>query len=222
MGRPYELIVFDWEGTLGDPLGYLLNMIDEQACLLGWGPIDRRRARQYLPQGLELTLKKLLPELSTQQTIQWFENIQSSLKNNTKEQCLFEGARRLVSAIQKAGMHLAIATNKGPQSLQKALQATNMSEFFRVTRSAGQVPAKPCPQMLEEIMDAFFLGPEKTLMIGDSVADVEMALATHVECIGIDFYGQQKEVLKSAGALTVFDDYPQIGHFLELVEYLKE
>lgn len=216
MGKPYELIVFDWEGTLGDPLGYLLNAIDEQASLLALGSIERRCARQYLSQGLEFTLKKLLPALSAHQYLQWLENVQRALQANTKDQCLFEGAESLLSSIEQAGMHLAIATNKGPQSLQRAMQMTGVSKFFTVTRSAGQTPAKPCPQMLEEILMAFAVDSHQTLMIGDSVADVEMALALDVKCIGIDFYGQQQEALMRAGAFAVFQNYAQISHFLEL------
>ncbi len=220
MGRPYALIVFDWEGTLGDPLGYLLNIIDEQASLLGLSPIDRQVARQYLSQGLELTLKKLFPDISTQWQVQLLENIQYALQMNTKDQCIFEGAKALVECIQKAGMQLAIATNKGAQSLQRALHVTEMDQFFTVTRSAGQAPAKPCPQMLEEIMAVFSCLANQTLMIGDSTSDVEMANAINVECIGVDFYGHQGEALMHAGALKVFDSYAQVGRFLELTDYL--
>lgn len=216
MERLYELVVFDWEGTLGDPLGYLLNAIDEQASFWGLEPLERSQVRRYVPEGLELALKKIFPNLSTLQYVQLLEDIQRISQLHTKEQCLFEGAKALVSSIQSAGMHLAVATNKGAQSLQKALHATGMDQFFSVTRSAGQVPAKPCPQMLEEIMDIFSIDANRTLMIGDSVSDVEMAVALNVECLGIDFYGHQKDALKAAGAVCVFENYTQISHFLGL------
>ncbi len=216
MERSYDLIVFDWEGTLGDPLGYLLNAIDEQASFWGLDVFDRAQIRRYIPEGLELALKKVFPNLSASQHVQLFENIQNISQMHTKEQCLFEGAEALVASIQKAGIETAIATNKGSQSLQKALQSTGMDKFFSVTRSAGQVPAKPCPQMLEEIMAVFSAVPSRTLMIGDSVSDVEMAQALNVKCLGIDFYGHQKDALKEAGAFEVFENYPQINQFLRL------
>lgn len=214
MGRPYDLIVFDWEGTLSDPLGYLLNIVEEQAACLGLGSLERQRLRRYLPQGLEFALKRICPTLTAQQYTNWLENIQSSLRSSAKEQVLFEGAEACIAAIEQLGIHLAIATNKGPQSLQKALKLTGMLRFFSVTRSAGPVPPKPCPQMLEEIMTIFDVDAHRTLMIGDSVSDIEMALALNVECIGIDFYGHQSEVLTHAGALAVFHDYAQVAHFL--------
>lgn len=221
MGRVYDLIVFDWEGTLGDPLGCILHVIEDQAKIFGFQSFDEHLARKYVMLGLEKALKKIFPTLVLHQYERLLNGVQQAMHSHSKEQCLFSGAMPLVESIHRAGMDLAIATNKGPQALQRALQTTGLDHFFQVTRSAGQVPAKPCPQMLEEIMDVFGASSAKTLMIGDSVADVEMAASVGVECIGVDFYHQQTEALGKAGASHVFDDYDQIGRYLELSDYLN-
>ena len=67
-----------------------------------------------------------------------------------------------------------------------------LSDFFYTTRSASQAPAKPCPQMLEEIMDVCCVSPEQTLVVGDSVSDIEMAKQVNVIAIGVDFYHQNQ------------------------------
>jgi phosphoglycolate phosphatase len=103
--------------------------------------------------------------------------------------------------------------------LQRALQTTGLSHFFTFTRSAGQVPAKPCPQMLEEIIAYWAVEPQATLMIGDSISDIEMAQCVGVDALGVDFYHQQADDLLCAGAIAVFDDYQKIGHYLELPNY---
>jgi len=222
MGRVYDLIVFDWEGTLGDPLGYILHVIEAQAKIFGFQSMNEQVARKYVMLGLEKALKKIFPTLSLHQYERLFNGVQQAMHAQSKEQCLFSGAKVLVERIHQTGIHLAIATNKSSQALQRALQATDLDVFFTVTRSAGQLPAKPCPQMLEEIMDVFGVSAEKTLMIGDSVADVEMAASISVECIAIDFYHQQIEALEKAGASHVFDDYDQVGCYLELPGYLSQ
>jgi phosphoglycolate phosphatase len=220
MGRVYDLIVFDWEGTLGDPLGYILQVIEAQSKVFGFQSVNEQVARKYVMLGLEKALKKIFPTLTLHQYERLHNGVQQAMHAQSKEQCLFSGAKVLVECIHQAGIHLAIATNKGPQALQRALHTTELDAFFIVTRSAGQVPAKPCPQMLEEIMDVFGVSSEKTLMIGDSVADVEMATSIGVECIGVDFYHQQIEALEKAGASHVFDDYHQVCRYLELPDYL--
>lgn len=219
MASAYELVVFDWEGTLGDPLGYILQIIQEQGKQLNLTPIDEQNARKYITLGLERALKKSFPSLTLHQYERLLTNVQHALQSHTKEHCLFSGARQLVERIHQSGIHLAIATNKGQQSLQRALQVTGMDDFFSVIRCAGQVPAKPCPQMLEEIMAFFAISADKTLMIGDSVTDVEMANALNVACIGLDFYHQHQTDLQQAGASFVFDNYTQVGQFLKLPGY---
>lgn len=111
---------------------------------------------------------------------------------------------------------MAIASNKGQHSLARALQITGLDKFFTITRSAGQVPAKPCPQMLEEIMDELGHDPSTTLMVGDSSLDMEMAKNCSVTAVGVDFYHQNEANLKAAGAIAVFDDYQLLAQFLNL------
>ena len=221
MSRLYSLVVFDWEGTLGDPLGHVLYLLAEQAKGLGFPPFDEALARRCVVLGLDRAVKKLFPTLALYQHERLLNGVQHALHAHHGDHCLFPGAKQLVSHMQQAGIDLAIATNKGSQALSRALQSTGLDVFFPVTRSAGQVPAKPCPQMLEEIMDAFGATPSTTLMIGDSVADIEMASLAHVVGIGVDFYHQEADDLRAAGARHVFDDYAQIGRFLELPDYLN-
>ncbi|CZI99485.1 phosphoglycolate phosphatase [Legionella pneumophila] len=131
---------------------------------------------------------------------------------------LIPGVLEFIQQLHQAKVDLAIATNKGHNSLIRALQATELDQLFKVTRSAGQVPAKPCPQMLEEIMEEFGRDPSSTLMIGDSTTDMEMAKRINVNAIGMDFYHQQEDALKAAGALAVFDDYKLLSAYLMLPE----
>lgn len=218
MNRPYRLVVFDWEGTLGDTLGQILNTVAVEAKRLQLGELDERLARQYVTLGLVMAVKKIFPYLSNHQHEQLLQAVQHSLLTDPSDIYLLPGAKRIVEQIHKAGLDLAIATNKGQHSLQRALQAVGLATFFTTTRSAGQTAPKPCPQMLQEIMDACGVTAEQTLMVGDSVTDIEMAKQIHVDAIGIDFYKQQAADLKTAGAIDVFDDYQQLARYLQLPE----
>ena len=85
-----------------------------------------------------------------------------------------------------------------------------------MTRTATEEPPKPCPQMLEEIIDVFGVDASQTLMVGDSTNDMIMAAAIGVDVIGFDFFHREAAELREAGALHVFDDYQQ------LLQYLKD
>lgn len=214
--NPYQLVVFDWEGTVADTLGLILHTVASEANALGFGEIDPYEARKYVDLGLVQSLKKLFPGLSETEQEQLVQAVQQALISRPTEVCLIPGALEFIHQLHDAKVDLAIATNKGHQSLMRALQATGLEEIFKVTRSAGQVPAKPCPQMLEEIMEVFGQGADSTLMIGDSVTDIEMAKNIDVAAIGVDFYHQQEGALKTAGALFVFDDYKLLANHLGL------
>ena len=216
MKKAYRLVVFDWEGTLGDTLGHVLSTLAIEARRLQFGELDLHLTRRYVMLGLVKAIKKLFPDLTLYQQEQLLQSVQRVLYTTSSDEYLFPGAKLIVQQMQHAGLDLAIATNRGAQSLKRALQESGLHEFFNVTRSAGPVPPKPCPQMLEEIMAVFNIPASETLMIGDSLTDIEMAMQAGVDAIGVDFYHQQVPELLTAGALAVFDDYTKLAHYLEL------
>ncbi|HRD69216.1 MAG TPA: HAD-IA family hydrolase [Legionella sp.] len=216
MSNPYQLVVFDWEGTVSDTLGLILHTVASEANMLGYGSIDPYQARKYVELGLVQALKKLFPDLTHTQHERLLEAVQHAMITRPAEVCLIPGAREFILQLTDAGIDIAIATNKGHQSLVRALQATGLDELFKVTRSAGQVPPKPSPEMLTEIMEEFGQTAASTLMIGDSPTDMEMARKINVAAIGVDFYHQHEAALKTAGATAVFDDYKLLADYLKL------
>lgn len=216
MSNPYQLVVFDWEGTISDTLGLILHTVSSEANRLGFGEINPYEARKYVDLGLVQALRKIFPKLSIKQHELLLQAVHQAMISRPSEVCLIPGAREFIQQVHDAKIDIAIATNKGQHSLLRALQATGLDELFKVTRSAGQSAAKPSPQMLEEIMNEFGHDSSSTLMIGDSSMDMEMAKSINVTAIGVDFYHQQEAALKVAGALAVFDDYRLLANFLEL------
>ncbi len=216
MSNPYQLIVFDWEGTISDTLGLILHTVASEAQRLGFGTIDAYQARQYVDLGLVQALRKLFPKLTLAEHEYLFQEIQHAMVMRPAEVCLIPGAREFIAQVVAARIDIAIATNKGQQSLVRALHATGLENTFKITRSAGQMPAKPDPEMLEDIMAVFAVSAANTLMIGDSTTDMEMAKKIGVTAIGVDFYHQNEEGLKQAGAAAVFDDYQRLADFLAI------
>ena len=214
MPKPYQLVVFDWEGTLADTLGQIIHIVSREAKNLGFGEIDHDLARKHVELGLVRATRKLLPHLSDEQLDLLLNTVQRAMVCKSSDVYLIPGAMAFLTQLQHAGVDLAIASNKSQQTLQRALQVSQLDTLFKVTRSAGQVPAKPCPQMLEEIMEEHMVDAAGTLMIGDTVIDVEMAKAAGVDVIGLDFYHQQEAALLAAGANQVFDDYRQLAAYL--------
>lgn len=218
MMKAYRLVVFDWEGTLGDTLGKVLNVLKVESARLHFGKVDEAVARRMLPLGFVAALKTLFPEADSEKRAQLHQVLQSALASRSTDVYLLPGAKTLVQALYESGVVLGIATNRGQGALQRDLQASALNSYFTVTRSAGQLAAKPAPDMLKDIMRVCGEDAEHTLMVGDSVSDMEMAAALNVDAVGVQFYDQpeQAEALWSAGALEVFDDYRTLLDYLQL------
>lgn len=208
-GKSYRLVIFDWEGTLGrDTAGQALSAIAQEAQNMSLGIVDMHAARNCISSGLPHAITTLFPNLLLYQREKLLNAVHTALATKHADDYLMPGARQCVMQLFTAGVCLAIATNKGQASLQRVLHASGLDVYFSVFRSASQVPAKPCPQMLTELMAIFGVNVNESVMIGDSVVDMEMASAIGMDVIGMDFYHVMSEELRNAGALSVFDNYP--------------
>ena len=213
--KQYRLVVFDWEGTLSDTLGQLIDTVSAVAEELGYGKIHEQNARKFVGYGLVIAVKKLFPDLTEQQHGTILAVVQNAMAVHSSAVYLFPGAFALLKQLHNSGVLLAVATNCGEQGLKRTLQTAELTSFFTITRTASQAPPKPCPQMLEEIMAYCAIPPSQTLMVGDSPSDIEMAMAAGVDAVGVDFYEQQSDNLQASGAMQVFDDYSQLARFLQ-------
>lgn len=211
--KKYSLVIFDWEGTLADLAKQTLaRVVDAHLSLLKPFTEDD----EHLKSNVLQVAKQLFPLWSDEELERISDIKMVTAGCDVAGVYLLPGAKALIERLAVEGVDLAIASNKGQQSLQVALQRSALQPYFRVTRSAGQVPPKPCPQMLEEILVEFAVDASDALMVGDSVADIEMAGLVGMDAVGIDFYHQNTEALLQAGAKVVFDYYPDLAKFLNL------
>ena len=215
MVKPYALVVFDWEGTLGDTLGQVLHIVAAVAQRLGLQAPDPEKVMACVGYSLVTAIQKLYPSLSAEQQLALLNEVQESLRKRHDETFLFPGAAQMIALLHAMGIDLAIATNKGERSLQRALQQTDLTSFFLVTRAAGQTALKPEPQMLEEILECSGHDAKDTLMVGDSSTDIEMAGRLSIDAIAVDFYGQHHDQLLKSGALAVFKCYEDVIAFIK-------
>lgn len=216
MSNRYDLVVFDWEGTLSDTLGQVLNCVAEEARRLNFGELDEDVARQSVELGLVNAVKKVFPDLSLHQYEQLLEAVQLSLMSRHGDVYLIPGAQDIVLRLHEAGILMAVASNKGSQSLQRAMHQTGLDNYIRLSRGAGTFPPKPSPDMVEDLLLQVAIPVERTLMIGDSAIDMEMASSIGMDAIGVNFYHKDPAELLAAGASQVFDDYRLLADYLRL------
>jgi phosphoglycolate phosphatase len=100
---------------------------------------------------------------------------------------LFEGVLPMLAALKARGHKLAVATGKSRHGLDEALQAVELKGRFDGSRTADETAGKPHPRMLHELMDQFGVTPARTLMIGDTTHDLQMAVNAGCASIGVSY-----------------------------------
>lgn len=187
MARRYELIVFDWDGTLMDSAGLIVHSVQAAARDLGLAPPDEQRARHIIGLGLVDALRHALPDLPEARYEELVERYRHHYLARDHELMLFEGAEALVQSLAENGVWLAVATGKSRRGLDRALEGSGLGAFFHATRCADECHSKPHPQMLEELMAEFVVAPAQTLMIGDTTHDLLMAQNAGVDAVAVSY-----------------------------------
>lgn len=176
MKKPrYDLVVFDWDGTLLDSTAAIVRAIQAASRDVGAVEPTDERARYVIGMGLLDALKYAVPDLPETHYDDLVNAYRRHYLSGDHELTLFAGVEPLLQQLQAENRWVAVATGKSRLGLNRALGHSGLGRYFDTTRTADETRSKPHPQMLEEIMDQFAVSPERTLMIGDTTHDLLMA-----------------------------------------------
>jgi phosphoglycolate phosphatase len=214
MGKRFELIVFDWDGTLLDSAGMIVNCIRAAAMDLGLSPPPEDRARRVIGLGLQEALQQAMPDLAPMRYAEMAERYRHRYLSCDHELPLFDGAAELVHVLAAQGYRLAVATGKSRQGLTRAFAASGLEPCFHASRCADECHSKPHPQMLEELMDELGTAPEHTLMIGDTTYDLQMAANAHVAALAVAYGVHPRQALTALAPLYCANSVADLADWL--------
>ena len=215
MRSSYELIVFDWDGTLIDSEAHIVNCMRAAIQDLALPARTHDEMRNVIGLGLQEALATLYPDgdHGTYQDLVDRYRHYFLVQDNTPSE-LFEGVETLLSALNERGHYLAIATGKGRQGLEQALDETGLRDYFHYSRCADESRSKPHPQMLEEIMDRLGVEPHATLMVGDTEYDLQMANNAGAAALAVSYGVHEKSRLLACNPLDCVDDVASLHRWL--------
>jgi len=200
----YQLIIFDWDGTLMDSAQKIANCIQASARDVGVGVPSDEQAKSIIGLGLTEAMTQLFSSASKAQVSQIVEAYKYHfVTGDDTAQGLFEGVEDGLIALEEAGAVLAVATGKSRAGLDRVFNETNLQKHFIVTRCADETRSKPHPQMLHEILDYTAIDPKKTIMVGDTTYDMDMALNASVAGLGAGYGVHSEAMLLDSKALVV-------------------
>jgi phosphoglycolate phosphatase len=211
----FELLVFDWDGTVVDSAAHIVASIQSACADLGMALPAEERARYIIGLGLQDAMQYLLPELPVADYPRLAERYRHHYLAGDDRVAPFGGVREGIARLHAAGFLLGVATGKSRRGLDRALRDTGLQSFFHASRCADEGFAKPHPDMLLFLMDLLNVTPERTLMIGDTTHDLEMARNAGVPAVAVSYGAHAQAQLAGLGPLAC------VGCFDDLMAWLE-
>jgi len=214
MRRRFDLIVWDWDGTLADSTGMITHAIVTAAEQVGLPALDPHAARNIIGLGLRESIHTLYGDIPAEKAQALAQQYTANYYAGEAAIPLFEGAQELIAELHRRGFKLAVATGKGRRGLNLALEHCGLGSYFHTTRTVDECFSKPHPQMLDEIMEFCVVRPERTLMIGDSSYDLQMAENAGAQAAAVTFGAQTREKLLGYNSIEIFDAFNDLSTWL--------
>ena len=209
----YQLIIFDWDGTLMDSAQKISNCVRAAARDVFIAEPSDEDAKNIIGLGLRDAMQTLFPAQNDAIIDQVIERYTYHfVTGDDTEQKIFAGVEKGLTALTEQGALLAVATGKSRRGLDRVLVASNLGHHFTVTRCADETRGKPNPQMLQEILDYTAIEPHNSIMIGDTTYDMHMAANAKMHGLGVSYGVHQEDALRKAAAIDVL---PSFSHTLQ-------
>jgi phosphoglycolate phosphatase len=212
--RRFDLIVFDWDGTLFDSTGLIVRCIQAACRDIGIEVPSAERAAYVIGLGLYDALQHAAPGLPSERYPELGRRYRHHYFARQHELVLFDGTLEMLAALKRRQHWLAVATGKSRAGLNEALAQASLHELFDATRTADETASKPHPRMLQELMAEFGANPARTLMVGDTTHDLLLAANAGTASVGVSYGAHACDGFEAHGPLAVLHSTRELHDWL--------
>ena len=214
MEKQFDLIVWDWDGTLADSTGMITNAIVSAAEQVGLPTLDPVAASNIIGLGLKESIHALFGDIPADIAQKLAQQYTANYYAGESEIPLFAAAADAIKMLHKRGFKLAVATGKGRRGLNLALEHCGLGQYFHATKTVDECFSKPHPQMIDELMDELIVRPERTLMIGDTSYDLQMASNAGVPAVAVTYGAHSRDKLIGYNNIAMFNQFSELRTWL--------
>lgn len=212
--KQFDLIVFDWDGTLMDSTAAIVKCIQAAARDLGLPVPSDTSAAHVIGLGLAEAMQAAMPDIQPSLYPRMVERYRYHFLTKDHELVLFKGVREMLADLNNEGYFLAVATGKSRVGLNRALNATGLLSIFDATRCADETFSKPHPAMLQELTRELGQDLRRTVMIGDTTHDLMMANNAGASGIAVEFGAHPVAQLQACNPLYSARSIPELHAWL--------
>ncbi len=212
--RQFDLIAFDWDGTLFDSTAIITRSIQAAVRDVGGTVPSQQQASYVIGMGLMQALAHAAPDVPKDRYPQLGERYRHHYEKHQDDISLFEGVLPMLTELKQRAHWLSVATGKSRGGLNVALKAVALQGLFDGSRTADETAGKPSPMMLLELMSEFGVEPQRTLMIGDTTHDLQMALNAGCPSVGVSYGAHEPDAFDVLQPLFVAHSVSELHDWL--------
>ena len=201
--RRFDLIAFDWDGTLFDSTQLIVRCIQEAVRDVGGAVPSPEAAAWVIGMALPQALARAAPDVPPSKYPELANRYRVHYVQHQDDLSLFDGVLPMLEHLKASGHLLAVATGKSRRGLNQALATAQLKGVFDASRTADETAGKPDPLMLHELMSEFDLPPERVLMVGDTTHDLQMARNAACASVGVAYGAHDSEGFAALSPLFV-------------------
>ena len=213
--RRFDLVVFDWDGTLYDSTALIVQSIQAACRDIGAAVPDDKAASWVIGLSLRSALEHACPGLPEARYPELVERYRFHYIERQHAVTLFPGVLDMLHALKRRHHWIAVATGKSRHGLDEALQTVELKGVFDGSRTADETRSKPDPQMLHELMRQFGAEPERTLMIGDTTHDLQLAANAGAPSIAVSYGAHSPAEFATHSPLLVAQTVAELAAWLD-------
>ncbi len=214
--KDYDLIIFDWDGTLMDSAEKIITCFRAAIDESGLGYPGDAAVRNIIGLGLQEAVNTVLPDISRQQMGTLVERYREHfLHLDHTEMPFFDGVPEGLKSLQNAGYLLAVATGKARRGLNRILDQTDIQHRFIATRCADEAASKPHPQMIVDLLVQTGISSDKALVVGDTTYDLQMAQRAGAASLAVSYGAHDRERLLAYEPLDCCDSFEEVRLWLQ-------
>lgn len=212
--QQFNLIVFDWDGTLMDSTSAIVKSLQDSAADLGLPTPDRKKAAHVIGLGLREALETVLPDVSPEYYPKLVERYRTHFLKNSVSLSLFDGVREMLDDLKNQDYLLGVATGKSRAGLNRAIDEVGLQGFFDASRTADETHSKPHPAMLLELSEQLGEPMKRTVMIGDTTHDLLMANNAGASGIAVQYGAHSPKELQLLHPMYSADSVEELHRWL--------
>ncbi len=212
--RRFDLIAFDWDGTLYDSTQIIVRCIQSAVRDVG-GTVPTDEAAGYvIGLGLMQALAHAAPDVPKEKYPALGERYRHHYALHADDLSLFPGVLALLQALKQRGHVITVATGKSRQGLDETLKSVELKGMFDGSRTADETAGKPDARMLHELMTQFGVAPSRVLMIGDTTHDLQMAVNAGCASLGVSYGAHHPDAFDALSPLAVLHSVSALHDWL--------